>query len=272
MKKRIETIQEVDGKTIRSGWKKPMYIINNMNHLHSLVLAISLLVGGMSVVTAQTYEQDMAEGAAALQNGDYITAIEKFGFWGMIESDATAQGMLGAIAADGYGDLSNPDYATAIKYYTLAANQNLAASQLMLGEMYRDGKGVTKDYTEAVKWFRLAAEQGLSDAQDNLGVMYHKGQGVPQDDTEAFRWWKMSAIQGNLQAQSDIGIMYETGRGVPQNNMMAYMWYDIASANGHDEASAYRDQRAGLMSQEDISKSQKMASECMSSNYKNCGY
>ena len=48
-----------------------------MNKLQSLILAITLLVGGVSVATAQTYEQDMAEGAAALQNGDYTTAIEK---------------------------------------------------------------------------------------------------------------------------------------------------------------------------------------------------
>ena len=31
-----------------------------MNKLHSLVLAITLLVGSVSVATAQTYEQDMA--------------------------------------------------------------------------------------------------------------------------------------------------------------------------------------------------------------------
>ena len=141
----------------------------------------------------------------------------------------------------------------------------------MLGEMYRDGKGVTKDYTEAFRWIRLAAEQGSSEAQDNLGIMYINGEGVPQNETEAFRWWKMSAMQGNFQAQSDIGILYETGRGVPQNNLMAHMWYEIASANGHDEASAYRDERAGLMSQADISKAQQMARECMSSNYENCG-
>ena len=46
--------------------------------------------------------------------------------------------------------------------------------------MYAKGQGVPQDYAEAVKWYRLAAEQGFAMAQDNLGLMYKNGQGVPQ--------------------------------------------------------------------------------------------
>lgn len=45
-----------------------------MNHLHSLVLAITLLVGGMSVATAQTYEQ----GLEAAQSGDFQIALQEW--------------------------------------------------------------------------------------------------------------------------------------------------------------------------------------------------
>ena len=44
----------------------------------------------------------------------------------------------------------------------------------------RKGQGVPQDYAEAVKWYRLAAEQGNADAQYNLGrctemaKAYHK--------------------------------------------------------------------------------------------------
>jgi len=69
-----------------------------------------------------------------------------------------------------------------------------------------------------------------------------------------------------------LGVMYEFGRGVLQNNVMAHMWYNIASANGHDKAGEWRDERAGLMTNDDISKAQEMARECMNSNYQNCGY
>ena len=97
-------------------------------------------------------------------------------------------------------------------------------------------RGVIQDYAEAEKWYRLAAEQGWADAQYNLGVMYGRGEGV-----------LMSIV-------------------------ISHMWFDIASANGHPRSGEGTDAMAMLMSQADISKAQKMARECMSSNYQNCGY
>jgi uncharacterized protein len=44
--------------------------------------------------------------------------------------------------------------------------------------MYANGRGVQKDYAEALKWYRLAADQGLASAQHNLGFMYANGWGV----------------------------------------------------------------------------------------------
>ena len=62
--------------------------------------------------------------------------------------------------------------------------------------MYRNGEGVPQDYAEAVKWYRLAAEQGDADAQYNLGLMYDNGNGVPQDYKEAVKWYRLAAEQG----------------------------------------------------------------------------
>jgi TPR repeat protein len=45
-----------------------------MNHLHSLVLAITLLVGGVSVATAQ----DFNKGFEAAQSGDFETALQEW--------------------------------------------------------------------------------------------------------------------------------------------------------------------------------------------------
>ena len=59
--------------------------------------------------------------------------------------------------------------------------------------MYAKGQGVPQDYAEALKWYRLAAEQGNANAQDNLGVMYANGHGVPQDDAEAVKWYRLAA-------------------------------------------------------------------------------
>ena len=62
--------------------------------------------------------------------------------------------------------------------------------------MYDMGQGVRQDYAEAVKWYRLAADQGLADAQDNLGQTYDQGQGVQQDFIEAMKWLRKAADQG----------------------------------------------------------------------------
>ena len=63
--------------------------------------------------------------------------------------------------------------------------------------MYDNGQGVPQDYAEAVKWYRLAAEQGDVAAQYNLGIMYDNGDGVPQDYKEAVKWYRLAAEQGD---------------------------------------------------------------------------
>jgi TPR repeat protein len=138
--------------------------------------------------------------------------------------------------------------------------------------MYNNGNGVLQDYAEALKWFRLAAEQGYASAQYNLGDMYRKGNGVLQDYAEAVKWWRLAAEQGYASAQYNLGVMYFNGDGVLQDNIRAHMWFNIASANGVEKAGERRDERAGQMTSADISEAQKMARECMSSNYKNCGW
>jgi TPR repeat protein len=63
--------------------------------------------------------------------------------------------------------------------------------------MYQKGKGVPEDYKTAVKWYSLAAEQGDADAQNSLGVMYALGKGVIQDWVYAHMWVYLGASNGN---------------------------------------------------------------------------
>ena len=50
------------------------------------------------------------------------------------------------------------------------------------------------------------------------------------------------------------------------------MWYKTASSNSYKEAGKWRDETAAKMTSADISEAQKMARECMNSNYQNCGW
>ena len=62
--------------------------------------------------------------------------------------------------------------------------------------MYYNGQGIPQDYAEAMKWERLSAEQGYAPAQCTLGWMYHEGRGTPQDYAEAVKWTRLAAEQG----------------------------------------------------------------------------
>jgi TPR repeat protein len=235
-----------------------------MNHLYSLVLSCVLLVGSMSVATAQ----DLQKGYAAYQTGDYATAIQE---WTPLANAGVSgvQSMLGFMYSTGQG--VPQDAAEAVKWYRLAADQGVANAQYNLGVMCDTGQGIPQDSAEAVKWYRLAADQGHAKAQHNLGLMYRRGRGVPIDFVEAAKLYRLAAKQGDVESQRNLGVMYEYGQGVLQDNVMAHMWYNIASANGASKAGEYRDERAGLMTSAAIEKAQAMAHECMSSGYKNCG-
>jgi len=66
--------------------------------------------------------------------------------------------------------------------------------------MYDNGDGVPQDYAVAVKWYRLAAEQGNASAQANLGVRYYNGEGVPQDYAVAVKWYRLAGHSASTQA------------------------------------------------------------------------
>ena len=95
--------------------------------------------------------------------------------------------------------------------FSFVVPTNLDA-QYNLGLMYDNGEGVPQDYAEAVKWYRLAAEQGHAKAQYNLGLMYDNGEGVPQDYAEAVKWYRLAAEQGDAAAQTNLGCMYEMAK------------------------------------------------------------
>ena len=52
------------------------------------------------------------------------------------------------------------EYAEALKDLEVLAKQGDLATQIKLASAYRKGLGVPQDYKTAVKWFTLAAEQG----------------------------------------------------------------------------------------------------------------
>ncbi|KAG0253932.1 hypothetical protein BGZ95_006175, partial [Linnemannia exigua] len=75
-----------------------------------------------------------------------------------------------------------------------------AASQVALGDMYKDGKGVQQDYQTAMDWYLMAAEQGNTDAYVSVGGLYLNGLCVQVDNVKAQSWYQKAADKGNADA------------------------------------------------------------------------
>ena len=72
-----------------------------------------------------------------------------------------------------------------------------ALAQYFLGDMYAYGVGVPEDNAEAVRWYRLAANQNLGLAQSDLGMMYFIGKGVPMNYVLARMWINIAMANGH---------------------------------------------------------------------------
>lgn len=84
------------------------------------------------------------------------------------------------------------------KIEKVALDGNLAA-QLNMGVRYFKGVQVEKDYAKAIEWFTLAAENNSTTAQTYLGVLYLQPEHYSKDLAS---YWISKAMQnGSTQAE-----------------------------------------------------------------------
>jgi tetratricopeptide (TPR) repeat protein len=146
-------------------------------------------------------------------------------------------------------------------------------AQFCVGLEYEGALGVERDYAEAVKWYRMAAEQEQASAQANLGLMYQSGRGVLPDQKEAMRWFHKAAGSGNADALFALGACYYEGRGVLKNRVEAYKWFDLADCFGFgadglgittNDAASMRIKAAQEMTQDQIEEAQRASERVLS--------
>ncbi len=143
---------------------------------------------------------------------------------------------------DGWGS-----YDEAIKWYRKSAELNgeyAAHSSYKIGTYYENGFGVAKDINEALKWHRKASELGEPDGTDRIGDFYHKGIGVEQNFTEALKWYNKAIEQyghivGGDAIAYKIGKIYYNGDGVTQNYEEAIKWFKKSTELYPDRANSY---------------------------------
>ena len=127
--------------------------------------------------------------------------------------------------------------------------------------MYHTGHGVPVNYAEAMRWYRLAAEQREPRAQYNIAIMYGNAQAVALDYEQAAHWFRLSAQQGNPRARFNLGLLHLNGDGVGRDLVQAHMWLDLAVAGGIAVGRKARDQLEKHLTPEQLGESRRMARE-----------
>lgn len=125
------------------------------------------------------------------------------------------------------------DFEEAALWYEKAAALGYAASQVNLGNLYRDGHGVPKDSVQAVRLYQRAMALDYDVALVALGQMLMDGEGIEQDVGEGVILLQRGVEQGVLTGHYYLGIAHEKGKGVPLNYQIAINHYRTAAVQGH---------------------------------------
>ena len=89
------------------------------------------------------------------------------------------------------------DYAKAVHWLTLAAEQDYAPAMSTLGELYETGLGGEKNLGTAVRLYRRGAELGDELCAASLASLYQAGRGVKRDLAESCKWFALAALEAD---------------------------------------------------------------------------
>ncbi|WP_416899848.1 MAG: tetratricopeptide repeat protein [Minwuia sp.] len=129
------------------------------------------------------------------------------------------------------------NHTEAVRWALIAADAGIDRGQNLMGELYRDGVGVPQDFAKALEWFELSAEQDFALAYFNASKIYRDPELEGFSDTEkGIRYLKLAADKGHAGAMIDLALAYVEGTDVPQNYDLALEWYSKAAAKNRRSA------------------------------------
>ncbi|MEC3767503.1 tetratricopeptide repeat protein [Cupriavidus sp. SS-3] len=120
-------------------------------------------------------------------------------------------------------------YSQAFRIYRHLADQGHSESQVFLGCMFAEGKGVQASQEDAAHWFRRAAELGSARGGFYLGRLLT----MEGKHADAFPLYQRSAAAGYPPSQFRLGVSYLRGQGVRRDLTLAFRYLEAAKANGH---------------------------------------
>ena len=82
---------------------------------------------------------------------------------------------------------------------------------------------------------------------------------------------RAEAIKGNANSQGLLGQLYHFGQGgLPKSSELAVIWYSVSMANGNTAIEGLYNGAAFVFNEEELRGIEAKATDCLSSQYKNC--
>jgi TPR repeat protein len=155
------------------------------------------------------------EPAGRREPGEAEALAERYGI-----SIADAETLLAGMQA--YGAELYQQAATLLQPF---AERGISEAAFRIAKMYQHGDYLPQDQAAAVRWMSLAAQDEHAAAQNDLGAYYQEGLGVPVDSGTAAVLFFRSAEQGYCWAQLNIGAFHYFAIGVDQDYVQATYWF-----------------------------------------------
>ena len=134
--------------------------------------------------------------------------------------------------ADGLKAYDAKDYKRAYDLLLPLAENGDAEAQFRVGDLYFDGKGVTRDYAAAIAWFIKAGKQGHARALGSLGYIVDLGVGSAKDEKKALCLYIDAARRGYANAQWNLSRWYAAHGSRERENY----WLARAERQGQKDA------------------------------------
>ena len=103
----------------------------------------------------------------------------------------------------------------AVKYYTIASDNNHAFASTNLATCYQLGRGVEVDHVKAIQLLNKAIKLGDEMASFNLAQTYLLGVGVNQDEEKGWSMLEVLASRGNKNAKAYMDDLLKKGYNPP---------------------------------------------------------
>ncbi len=145
---------------------------------------------------------------------------------------------------DALNFLRHDDYASALPHLSEAAKEGRTSAQVLLAQLYLEGKFGKPEPRKAAEWFKKAAVANprsgsfAAIAQSDLANLYWDGVGVKMSKKKAVELYQKAARNGNGRSQGVVAGFYYHGNGVKKDIVQSLKWTLIAAANRNSKSKA----------------------------------